>query len=148
MKIQVFLKLTLSWRRPLSYRNQSIDLLRKSVDWFLYDNGLRHKRVKCSWKFRKFQWKTPALENTCVTGPQASNFAKNRLQHNCFTAKFLRTPFSAKQLWWLLFKISNSNNCSKCFGDISYARPIPDNLQLSHWLTNLKMHSLTKNVFR
>ena len=28
--------LTLSWRRPLSYRNQSIDLL----------NGLRHERVK------------------------------------------------------------------------------------------------------
>ena len=38
--------LTLSWRRPLSYRNQSIDLLCKSMDWFLYDNGLRHDRVK------------------------------------------------------------------------------------------------------
>ena len=33
--------LTLSWRRSLSYRNQSIDL-----DWFLYDNGLRRERVK------------------------------------------------------------------------------------------------------
>ena len=22
------------------------DLLRKSMDWFLYDNGLRHERVK------------------------------------------------------------------------------------------------------
>ena len=38
--------LTLSWRRPKSYRNQSIDLLRKSMDWFLYDNGLRHERLK------------------------------------------------------------------------------------------------------
>ena len=37
--------LTLSWRRPLSYRNQSIDLLRKSMDLFQYDNGLGHKRV-------------------------------------------------------------------------------------------------------
>ena len=37
--------LTLSWRRPLSYRNQSIDLLRKPMDWFLFDNGLRHERV-------------------------------------------------------------------------------------------------------
>ena len=27
-------------------RNQSIDLPSKSMDWFLYDNGLRHKRVK------------------------------------------------------------------------------------------------------
>ena len=40
------LPLTLSRRRPLSYRNQSIDLLRKSIDWFLYDNGLRLERVK------------------------------------------------------------------------------------------------------
>ena len=37
--------LTLSWRRSLSYRNQSIDLLCKSMDWFLYDNGLRYERV-------------------------------------------------------------------------------------------------------
>ena len=36
---------TLSWRRPLSYRNQSIYLQSKSMDWFLYDNGLRHERV-------------------------------------------------------------------------------------------------------
>ena len=33
--------LPLSWRRPLSYGNQSIDLRSK----FLYDNGLRHERV-------------------------------------------------------------------------------------------------------
>ena len=39
-------RLTLSWRRPLSYRNQSTDLQSKSMDWFLYDNGLRHERVK------------------------------------------------------------------------------------------------------
>ena len=38
--------ITLSWRRLLSYRNQSIDLQSKSMDWFLYDNGLYHERVK------------------------------------------------------------------------------------------------------
>ena len=32
--------------RPLPHRNQSIDLLHKSMDWFLYDNGLRLERVK------------------------------------------------------------------------------------------------------
>ena len=37
--------LTLSWRRPLPYRNQSIDLKSKSMDWFLYDNILHHPRV-------------------------------------------------------------------------------------------------------
>ena len=45
--------LTLSWRRPLSHRNQSIDLRKKSMDWFLHDNGLGHERVKQldkSWK--------------------------------------------------------------------------------------------------
>ena len=29
----------------LSYRNQSIDLLWKSMVWFLYDRDLRHERV-------------------------------------------------------------------------------------------------------
>ena len=38
--------LTLSWRRPISYRNQSIDLQSKPMDWFLYDTGLPHERVK------------------------------------------------------------------------------------------------------
>ena len=37
--------LTLSWRRFPSYRNQSIDLQSKSVNWFLYDRELRHERV-------------------------------------------------------------------------------------------------------
>ena len=36
-----FLQLTLSLRRPLANRNQSIDLQRKSMDWFLYDSELR-----------------------------------------------------------------------------------------------------------
>ena len=35
--------LTLSWRRSLSHRNQFIDT---SMDWFLYDEDLRHERVK------------------------------------------------------------------------------------------------------
>ena len=38
--------LTHSWRRPISYRNQSTDLLRNSMDWFLYDIGLRHEMIK------------------------------------------------------------------------------------------------------
>ena len=37
--------LTLSWRRSISYRNQSIDLRSKSMDSFLYDISLRHERV-------------------------------------------------------------------------------------------------------
>ena len=37
--------LTLSWQSPLS-RNQSIYLLCKSIDWFLYDRDLLRERVK------------------------------------------------------------------------------------------------------
>ena len=42
----IFDDLTLSRRRPISYRNQFIDLRSKSMDWFLYNVGLRHERVK------------------------------------------------------------------------------------------------------
>ena len=37
--------LTHSRRRPISYINQSIDFLCKSMDWFLFDIGLRRERV-------------------------------------------------------------------------------------------------------
>ena len=37
--------LNLSWRRSLLYRNQSTDLVSKSMDWFLYDKHLRYERV-------------------------------------------------------------------------------------------------------
>ena len=40
--------LTLSWRRLLPYRNQSTDVQSKLMDLFLYDNGLRHERVKAN----------------------------------------------------------------------------------------------------
>ena len=43
-KIMFYPFLTLSWRRSLSYRKQSIDLKSKPMNWFLY-NGLRHERV-------------------------------------------------------------------------------------------------------
>ena len=38
--------LALSWRKSLSYRKQSIDLLFKSVDWFVQVRDHRHERVK------------------------------------------------------------------------------------------------------
>ena len=38
--------LTLSWRRSLSYRNQSIDLQSKSIDCFLYCKDAHREKVK------------------------------------------------------------------------------------------------------
>ena len=37
----------------LSYRNQSIDLLRKSMDWLIYDSDLRHEKVNKSKVYQK-----------------------------------------------------------------------------------------------
>ena len=40
--------LTLSRRRPISYRNQSINFQSKSMDWFLYDIDLSREIFKLS----------------------------------------------------------------------------------------------------
>ena len=37
--------LSFSWWRSLLYRNQSIDLQNKSMDWFLFDRNFHHERV-------------------------------------------------------------------------------------------------------
>ena len=41
-------ELALTLQRPMfpSYRNQSVDLLYKSTDWFLYDGNIGRYRVK------------------------------------------------------------------------------------------------------
>ena len=100
-------------------------------------------------------WKNCSLqisgENTYVAGPQACNFIKKILQHKCFPINFLRIPLSTEQLQWLFFKIRNGNlwiAIQTCFNDISYAKPISDDLELSQWQTNLKMQSLAKILFR
>ena len=54
--------LALLWRRPLSYRNQCIDLQSKSMDWFLYDRVLHHERVKCVNMGKNKVWILFALE--------------------------------------------------------------------------------------
>ena len=56
-----FLHLPLSWRRSLPYRNQSIDLQSRSMDWFLYDRDLRHEKVKDTHKENAPSNKTPVL---------------------------------------------------------------------------------------
>ena len=66
--------LTLSWRRPLSYRNQSVNLLCKLMDWFLYDNGLRHGRVN------------NAIPND---------------EHWCF--RFMEVSWVLRWWWWFIF---------------------------------------------
>ena len=56
--------LTLSWRRSLWYRNQSIDLQSKSMDWFLYDNDLSHERVNHSFYWPLSEWSDSKIAET------------------------------------------------------------------------------------
>ena len=67
--------LTLSWRRPISYRNQPIDLLRKSMDWFLYDIGLRHERVKKNLIYKQFIRPFPSNTDDCFSNKEVRIFA-------------------------------------------------------------------------
>ena len=93
--------LTLKWRRSLSYRNQSIDLQSRSKDWFLYDNSLRHKRVKgkrCSYylssTFVKHMWRVYVLVKL-----QAASFPQQcKNQHrNKYFSKISRIYLDFKQ---------------------------------------------------
>ena len=65
--------LTLSRRRPISSRNQSIDLQSKSIDWFLDDIGLRRERLKNHLFSRRgylvevFFWKSSYSEKVTAT---------------------------------------------------------------------------------
>ena len=56
--------LILSWRRSLSYENQFIDLLWKSIDWLLYDRDLHYESASKSFRFWRvffFQQRMPGL---------------------------------------------------------------------------------------
>ena len=129
-KVVSLLSLTLSWRRLLSYRNQSIDLLRKLMDWFLYDNGLRHESVKRNQSLKELL--APSLYpnkkvvrtnsiTTCRSNhhrcsiKKPTTLLKKRLYHRCFPVsftKFLRIIFlqrtSVKEEF---LKILQNDNC-------------------------------------
>ena len=65
MRKHSWVHLTLSRPRPISYRNQSIDLLCQSMDWFLYDIALGRERVNLN---KTFMGKTYiVLICLCVT---------------------------------------------------------------------------------
>ena len=66
------MSLNLLWQRFLSYRNQSIDLQRKPIDWFLYERDIRQERVK---ELRKRQVLLPRiLINKIVVNVDSKGF--------------------------------------------------------------------------
>ena len=75
--------LTLSWRGPLSYRHQYIDLL----DWFLYNNGSRNERVNLE-TTKKNQFKTiKQSKGTCIRFPYKPSKQLEELQFSRSVAK-------------------------------------------------------------
>ena len=58
--------LTLSWRRSVSYRIQSIDLQNKSMDWFLYGRDLHH------------ELKVTSIKNNFLFYNVSNNFCKEK----------------------------------------------------------------------
>ena len=89
---------TLSRRRFLSCRNQSIDLLCKSMDWFLYDRNLRHERVKYDsvrhiWIFLTyFMLLVSFITHSWQRGPNPLYFVKTLLYCHPLFFKFCPTP--------------------------------------------------------
>ena len=73
--VTTFRDLIISWRRSLSWRNQSIDLHLKTVIWFLYVRDLCHERGKSI--FPRFKTgRPPTLEKRLQVSFFLMNFAK------------------------------------------------------------------------
>ena len=63
---------------------------------------------RCSVKKVYLEISQISQENTCARDSRRATVLKNRLWHRCFPvnfAKFLRTPFTIEQLWWLLLDL-------------------------------------------
>ena len=101
------ISLTLSWRRPLSCRNQSTDLQSKSMDWFLYDDGLRNERVNID--------RDISVMSLCIIWQKNSSVKEiNNAQCTCkkyqnlFEQVCREDPLSgtAKETLWILKQIA------------------------------------------
>ena len=114
--------LTLSWRRSKSYRNQSIDLQSKPIDWFLYDRDLRHERVDVKlalreklrrllgriWEHRKisYMWKVVILKRRSHNKNQKiilRKFWKKTCFPFCGKFQLLKVAINLSSKIWFLF---------------------------------------------
>ena len=80
---------TLSWRKSLSYKKQSIDLPCKPNDWSLYDKDLRHESVKTKTWFHivwvrlpSGQWSKIGLEADKKTNKKNNANWKKKKQYS------------------------------------------------------------------
>ena len=99
--------LTLSWRGPLSYRNQSIELLCILMDWFLYDNGFCQERVNVVSKRSRLTHLLPLISYYTLTKISenqrfSSDFTLCKIRKSPETMRKLRlsTKFPHEEIRW------------------------------------------------
>ena len=98
--------LTFSWRRSVSYRNQS-----ESMDWFLYDRDLRHERVKTLWVHWSLHLSYLMTYVSIMAWP---GFKATLLQDSCGYENVMVT-LSWKSYFCFVFNMISDNNV---FNDI------------------------------
>ena len=102
--------LILSWGRSLSYRNQSINLQSKLMDWFLYDRDFRHERATAVLEF--IFWivgSFPYKDNT--QDVRSTTVVKYSPEENNMSMEVLLMSF---QGGIYLFKVNNGNTRTLC----------------------------------
>ena len=116
--------LTLSWWRVLSYWNQSIDLLFKSVNWFLYDMP------------------TIVKEFNQLNGQETRK--RSRKEWFCKVLNY------AKLWWWKVWNADSETIMGKESVQIQYQEIVFKFLFLvqANWLTSIPLKSWEKLWFR
>ena len=97
--------LTFWWRGSLSYKNQSVDLICKSMEWFLHDRDLGHKRVK------RVSTQSPVLNKVIL---------KINYDYNMLIVSVQQGGIRFLSAWWNNFQwdktsIIFSHNTHTCF---------------------------------
>ena len=110
--MMTFRALTFSWRRSLSYRNQSIDLHSKSIDWFLYDGDLCHERVK---RFAMMKFQEMKRQMTEITSGKTKPSEINPASRNNIT--FLHTKLGGKPSYAKQSTLKKDNERKKWIDD-------------------------------
>ena len=70
--------LTVSWRRSISYRHQSIYFQCKSMNWFIHGRDLRHDRVKSFHIIKAFELQTRCLPENFVLHKGLSSYCQEK----------------------------------------------------------------------
>ena len=89
----------------LSYRNQSTDLLCKSIDCFLYERGIGRKRVKPLFTPVKYKFKINK-KNTWLWNKNVNELNKTFRRHPGHSPFNLRSTSMGKLICWMQLQLT------------------------------------------